>query len=350
MRRFYIPPALTATAALLLGTLIASAGPAQSLETSLAGQVVTADQKGGSLSLIDLATGAISTVSVPVAPHNVDASPDGLWLLAVGEPTGDGDGHSHDSGGAQGLLVVLDATEPEAGPVAEIPVGNHPAHVVTDAEGRLAFVTNAGDDTVSVVDLAAQEVVGTIATGDYPHGLRARPQTDELYVANVEDGTVSVIDIAQQAEVARIPVGTAPVQVGFLPDGSRAYVSLRDEDAVAVIDTATREVVAKIPVGNGPIQVHATPDGRSVYVANEGFEDEPSNLVSVIDTATESVVATIPVGDGPHGVSVSDEAAFVTNIREDSLSVIDLASHDILATMPVGDGPNGIVYVPGGAD
>lgn len=355
MTRFTFIRSMTAATSLLSSALVATPILAETLDLSgstLAGQVVTADQYGGTLSLVDLGTGKVETVAVPVAPHNVDATPDGRLLLLVGETMaagmdmGNEDHGDEDGEEAHGLLVVLKADDPSADPVAEIPVGVHPAHVVTDLAGRRAFVTNAGDNTVSIVDLATYEVVGTLTTGVYPHGLRRDPQGRELYVANVEDGTVSVIDIARQTEVARIPVGTAPVQVGFLPDGSRAYVSLRDEDAVAVIDTATRKVVAKVPVGNGPIQVYATPDGRSVYVANEGFEDEPSNTVSVIDTATTSVVASIPAGDGPHGVSVSDKAVFVTDIRADSLSIIDPATQSMAATVPVGDGPNGVVYIP----
>ena len=344
MRRFSTPPQLTLTATLLLGTLITSAGPAQSLVTGLAGlsgQVVTAAQSRGSLRLLDLETGAVTTVSVPASAHIVDASPDDRWLFAGGELTRDGDGHSHGDKEGQGLLVVLDATRRAAAPVAEIPVGSHPAHGVTYAKSRRAFGPNASDDTASVVALRAQEVVSTPATGDYPHGPRIRPQADELYVADFEDGTTSVIDIAQQAEGARIPVGASPAQVGFLPDRSWAYISLREEDAVSIIDNATREVVARTPVGNGPIQLIAKPDGRSVYVANEGSEEEPSDLVSVMGAATDSVLATIIFRDRPYGISVSDEAAFVASIRDDSLSVIDLTSDDVLAIVPVGDGPKG---------
>ena len=328
--------------------LVANAGEAPAPLGQTGGTVWSANEGGNSISAIDLGTGAIDTVSIPVAPHNVDLTPDGKLLLAVGDPAeGDHgtDGHGHGAdGAAEGLLVILDPRNLSA-PKATVAVGSHPAHVVADRQGR-AFVSLAGGDEIAVVDLAKAEVIGRIATGDYPHGLRLSPDESELYVANVEDGSVSVIDTQALTEVARIPVGAAPVQVGFTPSGDQVYVSLRDESRVAVIDTASREVTNRIDVGPNPIQMFATPDGAYVYVANQGTDAEPNDTVSVIDTATGEVVKTITTGGGAHGVSASADGSyvFVTNIADDTVSIIDVESQDVVRTVPVGDRPNGIVY------
>mgnify|MGYP002714640642 FL=1 len=312
------------------------------------GTVWSADEGGSSISAIDLGTGTVTTVPIPVAPHNVDLTPDGRFLLAVGTPaSGDhgSEGHGHD-GDAAGLLVMLDPQDLSK-PAVTVEVGAHPAHIVADTQGR-AYASLSGTDEVAVVDLANASVIERIETGAYPHGLRLSPDGTELYVANVEDGSVSVIDTASLTEAARIPVGTAPVQVGFTPDGSRVYVSLRDENRVAVIDTATREVTGRIEVGPSPIQMIVTPDGRQVYVANQGTEAAPNDTVSVIDTATGEVAKTLKTAAGAHGVSVSADGAFVfvTNIADDSVSVIDVARQEVVGSVPVGDRPNGIVHGP----
>ncbi|PZP24111.1 MAG: DUF305 domain-containing protein, partial [Kocuria rhizophila] len=187
------------------------------------GTVWSADEGGSSISAIGLGTGTVTTTPIPVAPHNVDLTPDGRFLLAVGTPaSGDhgSEGHGHD-GDAAGLLVMLDPQDLSK-PAVTVEVGAHPAHVVADTRGR-AYASLSGADEVAVVDLANASVVERIETGAYPHGLRLSPDGTELYVANVEDGSVSVIDTANLTEAARIPVGTAPVQVGFTPDGTRAY-------------------------------------------------------------------------------------------------------------------------------
>jgi len=309
------------------------------------GTVYSADEGGSTISAIDLGSGAVTTIPVPVAPHNVDLTPNDRFLLAVGTPaSGDHGAGGHGHGDAAGLLVILDPQDLSK-PAVTVDVGSHPAHVVADTQGR-AYASLAGADEIAVVDLANASVIARIETGAYPHGLRLSPDGAELYVANVEDGSVSVIDTASLAEVARIPVGTAPVQVGFTPSGDQVYVSLRDENRVAVIDTATREVTNRIDVGPNPIQMIATPDGGFVYIANQGTEEEPNDTVSVIDTATGEVVKTITTGPGAHGVSASVDGAFifVTNIADNSVSIIDTESQDVAETVPVGTRPNGIVY------
>jgi YVTN family beta-propeller protein len=312
------------------------------------GTLYTADEQGSSISAIDLSTGQVRTIPVRIAPHNVQFNR--RTLLAVG--TGHGDHHSkghrgtsHATTESKGRLLVLDTTLPPR-LVAEIEVGRHPAHVVGDRDGRRAFVTNAGDDTVSVVDVERKRVIKTIATGRYPHGLRSSPDGREVYVANVQDGSLSVLNTGSLAEVARIPVGRTPVQVGFTPDGGRLYVSLRDENRVAVIDTVSRTVIGRIDVGRQPIQVHATPNGRFVYVANQGTDAQPDDTVSVIDVAKGAIVDTIRTGNGAHGVAVSDDGAFVfvTNIADSTISVIETATRKVIRTYPVGKGPNGITY------
>jgi YVTN family beta-propeller protein len=310
------------------------------------GFVFTADERGSSISRADLATGIVTTVAVTVAPHNVQISADGHRLLIVGAPADPAHGAGHGHAGGAGRLLVLDPRALNE-PTAQIEVGDHPAHVVTDLQGLRAFVSNAGDDTLSVVDLDTGSLVATISTGDYPHGLRLSPDGRYLMVANVESGSVSLIDVQSLAEVNRVAVGAAPVQVAFLPDGSRAYVSLRDEDAVSVIDLASLKVIGRIPVGDGPIQLHATPDGTKIFVANQGSETAPSSEVSVIDVASSSVVVTITAGLGAHGVSISTDGSlvFVTNVEDGSLTVIDAATYEVLATHIVGSGPNGVTYL-----
>lgn len=325
---------MLAAVGLVLGTAPSLAGP---------GWVYTADEKGNTVSMVDLAGEKVAAMKVPVSPHNVQVSDDGRFLLAVGVASEHGAGHGK---GARGRLLVYDLQDLSRGPSSDITVGPHPAHVVIDRQGRTAYVSDSADNAVYVADLARQTVVQKVATGRYPHGLRPSPDGRELYVANVKDGTVSVIDLAGGQEAARLPVGKSPVQVGFTPDGKQAYVSLNAENAVAVLDTATRQVVGKVAVGRNPVQVFVTPDGKFVYVANQGTEEKPADTVTIIDTASRTPVATLKTGKGAHGVvaSTSGDRMFVSNIGDDSISVIDVAAQKVVSTIKVGKGPNGITY------
>lgn len=312
------------------------------------GFIYTANERGNSISAIDAGTGKVKTIVMRISPHNVQVSRDGRLLLAVG-PVARGDAKmkmTDDGKMARGRLLIIDAETLSVESAADIAIGRHPAHVIIDAQGKLAYVTNSEDDNVFVIDVAQKKVAGEIKAGKFPHGLRMSPNGREIYVANVNDNSVSIIDVAQSKEVTRIPVGKAPVQVSFTPDGGRVYVSLRDENKVAVIDTTQRKKIATIAVGRNPIQVFITPDGHYVYVANQGSETDPDNTVSVIETANNSVVATIVTGKGAHGVVVSDDGkhAFIANIVGNTVSVIDTATQKVIKNIKVGEGPNGITF------
>lgn len=235
------------------------------VKLDFSGVVYTADEHGNSISLIDLASGKVTTVSVPISPHNVQITADGAQLLAVGEPAIEGHGHGqadvgHHAKEAKGRLLVFDAGNVRNGPVASVRVGSHPAHVVADREGRRAFVTNAGDNAVAVVDLAVKKVERTIATGRSPHGLRVSPDGRELYVANVGDGSLSVIDTEKLIEVTRIPVGRTPVQVGFTPDGlaSMSRCATRTASRSWTLRAGRRSVPSRLDAGRSssmPLQM-----------------------------------------------------------------------------------------------
>ena len=284
------------------------------------GFVYSANEGEDSISRIDLATGQVTTMPVPVTPHNVQISRDGSRLFVVGSmagqtkmaattaaPAGDGHAASQQPGG----LLILDAAAANAALATLVQVGRAPAHVIVDTLAARAYVSNSDDDSVSVVDTARGRVVGSIPTAASPHGLRMSPDGREIYVAATKGNAVSVIDVATSREVIRIPIGKAPVQVGFTPDGTRVYVSLRDDNAVAMVDTRTRGIVTTI---------HSSQRGREEQTTDRGV----------------------------HGVVVSDDGSrvFVANTFAGTVSTIDAATKRVIGTMRVGNSPGGITYRP----
>lgn len=312
------------------------------------GSLFTANERDASLSEVRLATGQVNTHALAIAPHNVQVSPDGRLLLAVGMPA-----HAEHAGhdGAAGQLLVF-ASDALSRPLFSLPAGAHPAHVVTDGEGRRAFVTDSGTDRVRVFDLQERREIASVATGRYPHGLRLSPDGRSLYVANMRSDSVSVIALDSLRETARIEVGKAPVQVGFTPDGRLALVSLSAENRLGLIDTASHQLLARVAVGRTPIQMMAGADGRFAYVANQGSAQQPDDRLSVVDLQRRETVTTLTTGKGAHGVAISTDGAyiFVTNIEDGSVSVVDTATREVIARHLVGAGPNGITYMAGGSD
>jgi YVTN family beta-propeller protein len=254
--------------------------------------------------------------------------------------------------------------------VATVPVGGFPDGVATTPDGTRAYVTNNFDSNISVIDTASNTVVATIPVGLAPSGITITPDATYsyeqgnrhheplAYVTNAADNTVSVIDTATNKVLATIPVGQDPTGVAITSDGTQAYVTNQLDDSVSVIDTASNTVVATIQGFVIPIGVAVTPDGTYgrdngrhqsfAYVTNNVPSIDgstfPASAVSVINTASNKVSATIPVGQDPNGVAITADGthAYVANQRDGTASVIDTAHNKVVATIRVGAGPVGV--------
>ena len=83
------------------------------------------------------------------------------------------------------------------------------------SRGSRLYVSNAGNSTISVIDIPKKEVVATFRAGVWPAGMALDPAAGRLYIANSSEGdsTISVIDVASNSELKKIKVGIGPMAV-----------------------------------------------------------------------------------------------------------------------------------------
>jgi YVTN family beta-propeller protein len=219
---------------------------------------------------------------------------------------------------------------------------------IAPARAQNAYVSNSGDDTVSVIATATNTVTGTISVGVNPIVVAVSPDGNTVYVANFGSNTVSVISAATNTVIGTINVRVEPFGLAMSPDGGKVYVANFGANTVSVIATTTNTVTATIGVGASPIGVIVTPDGSTVYVANY----TNAGTVSVITTATDTVTATINVGSLPDSVAVTPDGStvYVVNYAmAGTVSVISTASKTVTGTINVGNFPNGLAVTPDGS-
>lgn len=335
--------------ALAFSAAFALSGPKAVAQSLWDGLVVTANEEGRSISLVDVSTWTVrSTLQVPVEPHNVQTSANRRYLFVTGNKPVEMHAQAPMDEMMMemmepGYLLAYDLQHLQTGPMFDIPVGMHAAHVIADRANRFAYVTVSGNKAVKVVDLHDKSVVATIAVGEMPHGLRMSADERRIYVSDMMDNAVSFIDVATRKEIARVPCGSSPVQVAVAPDGKTVYVTLGGNNAVGVLDVDSEKLTATIHVGPNPAQLYIAPDGKRLYVANQGTKDAPGHTVSVIDTQTQTVAATVDVPNGAHGVVVTPDGSrvFVTNAFDSKLTEINTATLSV-RTIGVGEGPNGV--------
>src|SRR5262249_41811147 len=120
-----------------------------------------------------------------------------------------------------------------------------------------AYITNSGDNTVSVIDTTSNTVTATITVGNSPFGVAVTPDGSTVYVANSMDNTVSVIPTSVNMETGVIPVGTIPQGVAVTPDGSLVYVANSIDNTVSVIPTSVNMETGAITRSHLPLAATA---------------------------------------------------------------------------------------------
>lgn len=132
-----------------------------------------------------------------------------------------------------------------------IPVGRGSEGFDVSPDGKQAWVANAGDGTISVIDIDAKKVTATLAAN--ARGANRLKFTPDGKLALISAGPELVIfDVASQKEVKRLAIGHGSGGVLVQPDGQRAFVACSGDAYVAVIDLKSLSVAGHIEAGGNP--------------------------------------------------------------------------------------------------
>jgi DNA-binding beta-propeller fold protein YncE len=128
---------------------------------------------------------------------------------------------------SSGTVSLIDLA---TGATRHVEVGLHPTALAVADSGRLAYVANAMSDSVSEIDLGAAKVVRTIPLrwgsrrllGSMPNALALRGET--LYVAGGGDNALAEVDLPTGRVRGFRHAGFFPTAVALAPDGRAAFV------------------------------------------------------------------------------------------------------------------------------
>ena len=231
--------------------------------------------------------------------------------------------------------------------VGSAPTGNGPSLLAVNPATHTIYVSNgennngpsAGGDTLSVIDARycnAQDVsqckgpwptitVGNRTLGDLPSGIAIDRKTDTVYVTNVGDNTVSVFNGATcNAEdttgcgqtPAEVPVGPGPLAITADPANHTLYVANVGSTTVPMIDSATcnatdlaacpKTTRPTVNVGSDPITVAVNQATHTVYVTTISTTLRARNGWAVFNANTCN--ATVQTACGSLGRLVGDPA------------------------------------------
>jgi DNA-binding beta-propeller fold protein YncE len=226
---------------------------------------------------------------------------------------------AHRGSDTLGIVTLAD----DAGParlVDAIWIGDEPAHVVVDAEGKRAYASLQAESAIAVIDLEQRTRTNRIDVVRDPRAMALSEDGKTLWVASHRSGHPD-----------RYPYGADPLEA---------------ERDVAVIDTETAEVVDWwLDVGTTITALTLGPDGSEIYmsrVRNDTAANlaDPNGLsfvheVAVFDSATGELLRSADLGRqassaGPivslHGISVAPDRVWVVAEGSDLAIALDPAT------------------------
>ncbi len=149
----------------------------------------------------------------------------------------------------------------------------------------------------SILPPGGDWLLTVIPVGTHDEGFDVSPDGKEAWVANAGDGTLSIIDIAAKQVTATLDAHVPGAnRLKFTPDGKMVLVSAGPD--LVILNAATHQVIKRLRTGHGSGGVLVAPDGLRAYEACG-----PDNYVAVIDLKTLEVVGHIDAGGEPDGMA-----------------------------------------------
>lgn len=181
--------------------------------------------------------------------------------------------------------------------------GQNTTHMVmVSRDGSKIFTANIGSDSISIIERGANPQnwnETAVPVGQGPEGFDVSPDEKEIWAAQSRDGGVSIIDIAAKKVIGTIRVGTKRSnRLKFTPDGTRVLISDLDAGEVVVLNRATRDEIKRIKLGKAPEGILMVPDGSRAYVAVNG-----DNYIAILNLKTLEVTGRLVTGGGPDGMA-----------------------------------------------
>lgn len=272
--------------------------------------------RSGSVTVVDLASGTATSIGAIQRGHAVVPLPGGRLLVTSGNDA---------------TVRILDTADGHE--QATIPVGKKPDAAIYDAATGHAYVMNAADGSVSVVDVAAMRVISTI---QLKPGLEyaALGKDGTLYVNNEDANEIEVVDLRHGTVSTPIALAGCEEPSGLGYDAiHNRLISACANGKAAIVDVAHRRLIGLIDIGQGPDAVIM----------------DTARRLALIPCGKDGVLDVLSL-DGPRGVmragNIQTEVGARTGALDPSTGAVYLPTARFTPPAHPGDRP---AAIPGSA-
>lgn len=218
-------------------------------------------------------------------------------------------------------------------------------HDVAPAQKTYVYAALTDEGNIAVVDPGSSRLVQRIQVGRDPLYVALNADKSRLYVSNTGDITVSIVDLAdsREAQVLRLPVNRRGINAGVMIrnwEGTRMYVAERSDDIsrelrVYVIDTQKENIIDQFDAGTNISALAVSSDGTKIYVVNKG------EAVRVFDAQTYQPMGTIKLIPGYEnkvwgmGCSPTKDLAYISYGDANKIQAINTGTNKESAVIDV---------------
>src|SRR5579863_510775 len=165
--------------------------------------------------------------------------------------------------------------------------------VALDYANNRGYVSNGGDNTVTVFDLKTLKKLDSVKVAERPDAILFDPYSKHVFTFNARGQNSSVIDTATNKVVATIPLGGKP-EFPASDEKGKLYVNIEDKGQIAEVDVATNTVLHTWSIA--PCE---EPSALEFDVAHHRlFAGCGNKMMAVVESDSGKVLTTVPIGEG----------------------------------------------------
>lgn len=209
---------------------------------------------------------------------------------------------------------------------------------------------------VMVVDGNTGKVLGDIPNTPRTHGIALAPKAHHGFITNGGDSTVTMFDIASLAVIKKIPVSSGGMD-GIMYDDDANRIILTNHSrpigTVTAIDPESGAIVGTAELEDNAPEGAASDGHGKIFVNNER-----KSTIQVVDAKSMKVLSSWPLApcEGPTGIAFDRSSKRIFSGCGNTSVVVDPSSGKVVANISNGDGVDALgwdpseklIYIPAG--
>jgi YVTN family beta-propeller protein len=171
-------------------------------------------------------------------------------------------------------------------------------NLVWDPASDRAYVSCQSTNKIAVVDCATDSLLTYISVGACPIKMYINTLRRKLYVLNFDNRTVSIVNMATNQVIKNLVVGGTP-NAGYYCLSVDRFYSAGNYGECIVIDGAADSVVARIALPGTSADIVSATGSEDTALVYLGINDWPVTYVATVSAHGDSLLDTTNVGLAP---------------------------------------------------